>query len=56
LAIHAAFAHVFFATGAADVIDSIIEDFEDVPVLAHDGSTDIAAALAGRLGLLITAH
>lgn len=45
LAIHASFAKVFHASGAADFFQNALKDQELLKVLATDGSTDLSIAL-----------
>lgn len=46
LAIHAAFAKVFYATGAGEYIEQVWRDAEDIGVLSADGSSDLAVLLS----------
>ncbi|KDQ16182.1 hypothetical protein BOTBODRAFT_31254 [Botryobasidium botryosum FD-172 SS1] len=48
LAVHAACAKVVHASGVAEVIDKVLRDLEDLPVLSKDGSSSdlLRAALA----------
>jgi hypothetical protein len=48
LAIHAAFCRVLHASGAAEQIDRIMRDMENMTVLSSDGSTDIGSYVASR--------
>ena len=41
LAIHAACAKVCHASGAAEVVEKILRDYEETKVLATDGSSNI---------------
>ena len=41
LAIHAACAKVCHASGAAEVIEKMLREYEEIPVLATDGSSNI---------------
>ncbi|KAF8515758.1 hypothetical protein BU17DRAFT_93153 [Hysterangium stoloniferum] len=47
LAIHAAFAKVLRASGAAEYLESIFRDQEEIAI-ARDGSTDISSLLANK--------
>ena len=49
LALHAACAKVAFMSGAAEHIDMIMRDIEDIKVLAADGSSAEVLALALQL-------
>ena len=49
LALHAACAKVAFMSGAAEHIDMIMRDMEDIKVLAADGSSAQVLALALQL-------
>jgi hypothetical protein len=41
LALHAAFARVFYASGAGEYYDSLWHDMDTIRVLSADGSTDV---------------
>jgi hypothetical protein len=45
LAVHAAVAAIFHASGMAEVIDRILQDRDETPCLAADGSTPIGTLL-----------
>ena len=45
LALHAAFARVFYGSGAAEYVDQIWEDPSAVHQLQSDGSSDVAALI-----------
>jgi len=47
LAIHASFAKVYHASGAAGFFQNVLKDHEQLKVLAVDGSTDVTIALSG---------
>ena len=49
LALHAACAKVAFMSGAAEHIDMVMRDMEDIKVLAADGSSANVLALALQL-------
>lgn len=49
LRIHAALCDFFHMSGHGQRIDKILRDFEEVGVLAHDGSTNVEELLASRL-------
>lgn len=51
LAIHAAFARVFHASGAAEYIDSIWRDMGNTRVLSSDGSTDVSSLIHFQVGI-----
>ena len=45
LAVHAAVAAILHASGMAEVIDRILQDRDEMPCLAADGSTPIGTLL-----------
>ncbi|KZP30025.1 hypothetical protein FIBSPDRAFT_850723, partial [Athelia psychrophila] len=51
LALHAACAKIAHMSGAAEVIDSFLRDYEEIHVLARDGSSDV---LGQALALALT--
>lgn len=58
LALHASCARVCHRSGAAEYIDKIVRDIEEVGVLAHDGhSADLLYnALLSRVNTAVLAH